>query len=362
MLERTIQHSSAMPDPFLTMTGISKHYPGVRALDGVSLAVAPGEVIGLVGENGAGKSTLMKILGGVVAPSSRHDRASTAWRCRRLTVGGSMRGRHRLRPPGTQPVRQSDRRRQHLHRPRAAAGRAVPADRRGARSSGRREPLLEAARRRFLGRIRRSPALSLAQMQLVEIAKALSLKARLVIMDEPTSSLTATETERLLADHRAGSRPTASASSSSRTAWRRSSVRRPRRRAARRQARRGTRKATRSIAETMIRHMIGRDLKTLYRPPAAPPGEAVLELVERQDSATGRSRRSACRCDGARSSGWPGWSAPGRTELARTIFGLDALTGRRNPDQRAARPRSPRRATRSTTASISCRRTASAPA
>src|ERR1044071_5700289 len=54
--------------PFLTLEGIRKAYPGVVALQGFSMSVRPGEVIGLVGENGAGKSTLMKILGGVVEP------------------------------------------------------------------------------------------------------------------------------------------------------------------------------------------------------------------------------------------------------------------------------------------------------
>ena len=51
--------------PFLSLEGVRKTYPGVVALDGFSMEVRPGEVIGLVGENGAGKSTLMKILGGV---------------------------------------------------------------------------------------------------------------------------------------------------------------------------------------------------------------------------------------------------------------------------------------------------------
>src|SRR5689334_5401931 len=59
-----------MPAPLLELAGITKRYPGVTALDDVSLAVHRGEVLGLIGENGAGKSTLMKIIGGVVAPSS----------------------------------------------------------------------------------------------------------------------------------------------------------------------------------------------------------------------------------------------------------------------------------------------------
>src|SRR3979490_18720 len=59
-----------MPEPVLELIRIFKSYPGVQALSDVNLAVAPGEVVGLIGENGAGKSTLMRILGGVTAPSS----------------------------------------------------------------------------------------------------------------------------------------------------------------------------------------------------------------------------------------------------------------------------------------------------
>ena len=58
-----------MTQRFIEIVDISKIYPGVTALEGVGVDVAPGEVVGLVGENGAGKSTLMKVLGGIVAPT-----------------------------------------------------------------------------------------------------------------------------------------------------------------------------------------------------------------------------------------------------------------------------------------------------
>src|SRR3954462_12213719 len=59
-----------MPIPRIRAAGIDKRFPGVVALDGVSLALGPGEVLAVVGENGAGKSTLMKIVAGVYTPDA----------------------------------------------------------------------------------------------------------------------------------------------------------------------------------------------------------------------------------------------------------------------------------------------------
>ena len=116
---------SNMAEPFLELVNITKTYPGVTALNDVSLSVAKGEVIGLIGENGAGKSTLMKILGGVAVPTSGHLRVDGAGAAVAQRVGRDRR-RHRLRAPGTQPVREPRCRGQRLHRPRAArAGRSA---------------------------------------------------------------------------------------------------------------------------------------------------------------------------------------------------------------------------------------------
>jgi len=64
--------STNAPAPAISMIGIGKRFPSVRALDDVSIEVRPGEVVGLIGENGAGKSTLMKILSGVYQPDAGH--------------------------------------------------------------------------------------------------------------------------------------------------------------------------------------------------------------------------------------------------------------------------------------------------
>ena len=182
----------ATTDTLLELAGITKVYPGVIALDDIKLRVERGEVLGLIGENGAGKSTLMKILGGVVAPTAgtiRIDGQDHA----RLSVNQSMRA-------GIAFVHQELNLFENLD---VAANIGIGREpntfgllnRKALRA--RVAPLLTRLGADF-GSDTLVETLSIAQRQLVEIAKALSIDARVIIMDEPTSSLTLRETERLL--------------------------------------------------------------------------------------------------------------------------------------------------------------------
>src|SRR5262249_43921138 len=167
--------------------------------------------------------------------------------------------------------------------------------------------------------------LSLAQRQLVEIIKALSLDARLVIMDEPTSSLTLTETDRLMRVI-AGLKPDGVSTILFTTRLNevlqcadRVVVLRDGRMV-------GALERDELTPAAMIRLMIGRDLKSLYLPPAAPPGEAVLDIVE---AVTGTYPDRAVSLSVRRGEilGLAGLVGSGRTELARAVFGIDPLRG-----------------------------------
>src|SRR5436190_800665 len=184
-----------MAEPFLELAGITKTYPGVIALQDVSLSIAPGEVIGLIGENGAGKSTLMRILGGVAAPTFGTIRIDGETRSA-LGVPDAIKA-------GIAFVHQelnlfdnlSVSANVFIGREPLKGGPLKLIDRKKLRSQV--QPLLDRLGVDFTPDTSVAE-LSLAQMQLLEIAKALSLDARLVIMDEPTSSLTISETARLM--------------------------------------------------------------------------------------------------------------------------------------------------------------------
>ncbi len=183
-------------DLVLRLEGISKQFPGVKALDDVSFDLRRGEVHMLVGENGAGKSTLIKILAGAY----RHDAG-------RIVINGQT---------------------AEIENPAQALGLGVSV----IYQEFNLVPFLSVAQNIFLGREPRHPKipglidharmkaesraileslgvdidaettvhyLSVAQQQMVEVAKALSVNAQIVVMDEPTSALTTREIEQLFA-------------------------------------------------------------------------------------------------------------------------------------------------------------------
>jgi ribose transport system ATP-binding protein len=179
----------------LEIEGLTKSFPGVKALEGVHLEVARGEVVALVGENGAGKSTLMKILAGVYAPDYGTIR-----------IGG---GPVDIRSPrdaahhGIAIIHQELELVDNLdvagnvflgrEFTRGGVARLVDTKRMWSETGIVLQQLGAPISPRT-----RVADLSLAHRQLVEIARALSLKAKILLMDEPTSSLTTEETDRLL--------------------------------------------------------------------------------------------------------------------------------------------------------------------
>ena len=179
--------------PLLEMRGICKRFPGVVALDGVTIEIAQSEVLALVGENGAGKSTLMKILGGVYQPDGGEIR-----------IDGKPVSIHNVTDAMRLGIAFIHQELNVLPNLDVAANVFLGREPRNALGLIDRKKI-HADAAPFLKRLgldipthTRLDRLSIAQQQLVEIAKALSLNARLIIMDEPTSSLTLSETNRLL--------------------------------------------------------------------------------------------------------------------------------------------------------------------
>lgn len=265
-------------NPALEMREISKEFPGVRALDAVSFDCLPGEVHAICGENGAGKSTLMKVLGGSYRPDAGEIR-----------IGGSV---MRLAHP----------------REAAQAGIAIIHQELSLlphRSvtenifmghemvrKGFAGMLLDRAamRRRAVALLQRVGArispddivaeLSIAEQQLVEIAKALLLDARILVLDEPTAALDDRDARHLLdliralrgqgvalvyISHRmpevAAIADRVTVLKDGRLVW--------------------TRPQAEATIPAIVSAMVGRDLKDFY--PAAPvsaPGETVLQLQD----------------------------------------------------------------------------------
>jgi ribose transport system ATP-binding protein len=182
-----------LPAPLLEMRNIGKSFPGVRALSNVSLSLAGGEVLALVGENGAGKSTLMKILAGAL-PADEGEI---------LMEGAPVQidSPHEAQRLGIGMVYQEFTLVPQLTAPQNIALGAEPArggliDRRAVRERAARvlgDLGIELPLDLPISR------LSVAEQQLVEIAKVLAREARIIVMDEPTAALSDREVEHLFA-------------------------------------------------------------------------------------------------------------------------------------------------------------------
>lgn len=302
----------------LQMLGITKVFPGVKALTDVSLAVGYGRVHAIVGENGAGKSTLMKILGGIYAPTSGT-----------IAVDGTP---ARMRKP-------------------------ADAQRLGIRMVHQElnlVPDLTVAENIFLGRMPRkrmmvdmkamlrdaglvlaelgadiAPGarlddLSISQQQLVEIAKAYAASPRLIVLDEPTSSLSEHETAalfRMLQKMKQAGIAIIYISHRLRevleiaddvTVLRDGAVI-------------DSRPAKGLDAPEMIRLMVGREVTNVFPKAAATYGETVLRVTDLSDGANFAGVSFDVRA--GEILGLTGLVGAGRTEVAKAIFGLAPLAG-----------------------------------
>jgi ribose transport system ATP-binding protein len=311
--------------PLLEMRGIGKRFPGVVALDAVDFYVNAGEVVALLGENGAGKSTLMKILGGLHQPDAgeiRVDGSSVTIHSVNDSIGlgigfihqelnvldnldvaaNVFLGREPLLSGALKPFRLIDRKKMnadtmvHLRRLGLDVSPTLPLNK-----------------------------LSIAQQQLVEIAKALSLNARLLIMDEPTSSLTLTETERLLSvvkdlrangvsviyiSHRLGEVAQIAD---------RAVVLRDGRNA-------GSLNREEITHDRMVQLMVGRELQHRY---VASQHDAQSGFFEVSDLETARypGRKVSFALGKGEILGFAGLIGAGRSEMAQAIFGVDERLG-----------------------------------
>ncbi len=326
--------SPAVP-PLLAARRISKRFPGVRALDEVSLTVAHGEVLAIIGENGAGKSTLLKILAGVQAPDAGEI----------LFDGAAVRFR-RVEDALAKGIAL-------IHQELNLADNLDIA----ANVFLGREPcrfgLLDISRMHreathwlsMVG-LRIDPATPLATLpigrqQLVEIAKALSTNARLLIMDEPTSSLTAHETETLFEVVKGLRQKGVSA------IWISHRLGEVKELADRVEVLRDGKNAGEIPDrpgiehDRMIRMMIGRDIDRLARRPSHPLGGIVLSVNGLRTPAH-PAHELSFDVRAGEIVGIAGLVGAGRTELLTTLFGVTpAVAGSLSVNGRAITPRSP---------------------
>ncbi len=176
----------------LRFNGIGKNFPGVRALSDISFEVSPGSVHALMGENGAGKSTLLKILGGAYQPSTgslQIGAQALVFKSAAESIGSGVAVIHQELHLVPEMSVAENLLLGHMPARFGLIDRGAMLRRAGELLAGLAD---EIDPRQRLG------SLSLGQRQLVEIAKAMSRNAHVIAFDEPTSSLSAREIDRLM--------------------------------------------------------------------------------------------------------------------------------------------------------------------
>ena len=301
--------------PIIEMRKISKRFPGVIALDEVDFTVSPGEVVALAGENGAGKSTLMNILGGVSQADTGELLVNGETRQIRSAAGAAAIGisfvHQELNVLDNLTVAEN------VFLGREPRQLRFLIDRQKLNSdtdSFLQQLGLDISPRTHVSQ------LSIAQQQLIEIAKALSVNARVVIMDEPTSSLTLTETAKLLGVIRdLRSSGVAVIYISHRLAEieqiaDRVVVLRDGKNA-------GELEGPEIRHDRIIRLMVGRDIDRFYKRPSARETEPMAEI---RNLRTKRYPLASVNFDVRKGEilGLAGLVGAGRSELAQTIFGV----------------------------------------
>ncbi len=321
--------------PRLRVAGITKSFPGVRALQSVDLEVAAGQVLGLVGENGAGKSTLMKILAGIERP----DSGQIFWEGSPLQLTGPAEALQL----GIALIHQELNLAENL-----TIAQNIWLGREPHRWGLLRDPSVLSQTDRLIKQLGLTlPAttpvgrLSIAQRQLVEIAKAVSANARLLIMDEPTSSLTVSETERLFhtitqlqqqgvaviyISHRLGEIVTLA----------------DRVEVLRDGCNAGRLEGTEITHDAMVHRMVGRQLQQFFPHQVHPAGEVQLE-VERLRVDGRPDCELSLQVGAGQIVGLAGLVGAGRTELLECLMGLrKRLSGEVRVEGKAVAANAPR--------------------
>jgi rhamnose transport system ATP-binding protein len=303
--------------PRVELRGISKRFGATAALTDVGIDLRAGEIHGLVGENGAGKSTLVKILGGVHAP----DKGVILLDGAPVQIGGPA----AARALGVAVVHQEPKLFPDLSVAENVFLASPPTRRLGTLAWGEMRRAAAALFEELDVKIDVTApvrGLSMADQQLIEIAKALSVDAGVLILDEPTSSLSAHEVERLFAIvRRTRDRGVAVLFVSHRldevfALCDRATVLRD-----------GHHVITAPTSELttadLVRHMVGRAV-TLFPKSEARIGDVLLEA--RNLAAAGAFRDVSFTVRAGEIVGFAGLVGAGRTEVARTLFGIERPT------------------------------------